>query len=306
MRRLAVILTLCLTAVAAAACGNGSASSLPQVSGRFGADPSVTLPSSHPPSALKVQTISTGSGPVVHLDDYVLFNVVAKVWAGDRLVIDSFLQHQPQALALRTGLPAWQRLAGQRVGSRVLMIVPPQDGFGSRGDPSINVSGHDTLVFVFDILKALPDTAHAAGTALPYVPGPSLPTVTSSASGFPTIHIPAHTKPPTSLVSRVLVQGHGAPVKAGQTIVTQYTGLLWRTGREFNSSWAQGSPQSFLFTKSQLIKGWRLGLTGQRVGSRLLLVIPPSLGYGKAGNPPLVKGTDTLVYVVDILAALPN
>ena len=39
------------------------------------------------------------------------------------------------------------------------------------------------------------------------------------------------------------------------------------------------------------------------MGSRLLLVIPPADGYGEAGSPPKIAGTDTLVFVIDILAA---
>ncbi len=35
----------------------------------------------------------------------------------------------------------------------------------------------------------------------------------------------------------------------------------------------------------------------------MLLVIPPADGYGTAGSPPKIKGTDNLVFVVDILAA---
>ncbi len=38
----------------------------------------------------------------------------------------------------------------------------------------------------------------------------------------------------------------------------------------------------------------------------MLLVIPPRLGYGKAGSPPVITGTDTLVFVIDILAATPG
>ena len=35
-----------------------------------------------------------------------------------------------------------------------------------------------------------------------------------------------------------------------------------------------------------------------------MLVIPPADGYGKAGSPQAqIKGTDTLVFVVDILGA---
>ena len=35
----------------------------------------------------------------------------------------------------------------------------------------------------------------------------------------------------------------------------------------------------------------------------MLLIVPPVDGYGAAGSPPKISGTDTLVFVVDILAA---
>jgi peptidylprolyl isomerase len=310
MRRLLAVLTLCLTALTIAACGGssggGSASAdVPVVTGAFGSDPLVSLPATKPPASLVVHTLVHGSGPVVAPDAYVMINVEGKVWAGDRLVIDSYTNRKPQGLPLAAGLPAWRHLAGQRVGSRVLMVVPPKDGFGPRGNSSINVTGTDTLVFVFDILSAVPTTGHATGTALPYQPGPGMPSLTTTPVG-PQITVPKHTSPPKHLVSRLLIRGRGPAVVAGQTVVTQYTGVVWRNGREFNSSWRQGSPQAFELGKGQVIRGWEKGLTGLPVGSRVLLVIPPSLGYGKAGNPPLVKGKDTLVYVIDILAAIPG
>ncbi len=53
-----------------------------------------------------------------------------------------------------------------------------------------------------------------------------------------------------------------------------------------------------------VVKGWDDGLVGQTVGSRVLLAIPPELGYGKTGNEDAgISGTDTLYFVVDILAA---
>ena len=69
----------------------------------------------------------------------------------------------------------------------------------------------------------------------------------------------------------------------------------------FDSSWQHGDPQSFVLGSGQVIAGWNQGLAGQRADSRVL-VIPPRLGYGKAGNPPAITGKDTLVFVVDILA----
>jgi peptidylprolyl isomerase len=52
------------------------------------------------------------------------------------------------------------------------------------------------------------------------------------------------------------------------------------------------------------VPGWDQGLVGEKVGSRVILEIPPALGYGKQGNEQAgIKGTDTLFFVVDILGA---
>jgi len=298
--RWALALVLCL-APAVTACGSSS-TTLPAVAGGFGTDPLITLPGAKPPGGLVVRTLSEGPGPVIRASDYVLFDVAAKVWTGDRLVLDTFTSHQPQGLPLSAGLPAWRHLAGQRVGSRVLEVVPPGDGFGRRGDASVNVTGTDTLVFVFDILAAVPSAGHASGTVVRGRPGAGLPQVTNSAHG-PVVLVPPRAAPPRNLVTRVLIAGHGPRLVPGETVVTQFTGVLWRTRAVFDSSWRHGDPQSFVLGSSQVIAGWNRGLAGQRVGSRVLLVIPPGLGYGKAGNPPAITGTDTLVFVIDILAA---
>ena len=76
------------------------------VAGRFGTDPLISLPAGKPPGGLVVRTLSVGPGPVVRTGDYVLFDVAAKVWAGDRLVLDTFASHQPQGLPLSAGLSA--------------------------------------------------------------------------------------------------------------------------------------------------------------------------------------------------------
>jgi peptidylprolyl isomerase len=106
------------------------------------------------------------------------------------------------------------------------------------------------------------------------------------------------------MVRRVLVRGHGRPVQSGQTVAVQYTGVVWRTGKVFDSSWARGFPESFLLGSGQVIPGWERGLRGLPVGSRVLLILPPSLGYGRAGNSPDVDAHDTLIFVIDILAAM--
>jgi peptidylprolyl isomerase len=304
LRRCVMLTVLLLAMATAAGCGSGtSPGPMPGVTGRFGTDPLINIPTGRPSSQLIVQTVIPGRGPVVQPDDYVLFNVEGKVWAGDREVVDSYTDRQPQGLPLRSGLLAWRHLAGQRVGSRVLMVVPPRYGFGRKGDPQANVMGTDTLVFVFDLLGAMPQHGQAAGTATPYRPGPGLPQVADGSHG-PVITIPAKATPPSKLFRQVLIRGHGKPLQTGQTVVVQDAGVVWRTGKVFDSTWTRGFPESFVLGSGQVIPGWDTGLRGLPVGSRVLLVLPPRLGYGQAGNPPDVNGHDTLVFVIDILAAV--
>jgi peptidylprolyl isomerase len=119
---------------------------VPVITGPFGKDPVVTIPNASPPHQLIVKTQLPGRGPVVRPGDYVVFNVQGRVWAGRRQVVDSFTDRTPQGLPLKNAMPAWRALAGQRVGSRILMVVPPADGFGRAGDPAALITGTDTLV----------------------------------------------------------------------------------------------------------------------------------------------------------------
>jgi len=100
-----------------------------------------------------------------------------------------------------------------------------------------------------------------------------------------------------------LIKGTGPVVQSGQTISAQYTGVVWDTGKQFDSSWDRGQPTPFVIGKGQVIAGWDEGLVGQTVGSQVLLIVPPDKGYGASGQSSAgIKGTDTLVFVVDILA----
>ena len=167
------------------------------------------------------------------------------------------------------------------------------------------MTAKDTLVFVVDMIKNFSATASASGQQVSNG-GNGLPTVTATAGSAPTVKIPS-TKPPTKLVVKTLIQGTGPALTKGQEVITQYVGVLWRTGKVFDSSWTHGAPFGFQLdaTPAQIIPGWDMGLVGVKVGSRVLLVIPPADGYGKTGNSSAgIKGTDTLVFVIDILGAV--
>jgi FKBP-type peptidyl-prolyl cis-trans isomerase len=300
LRWLALLPALLVAACVLTGCGNDGP--MPAVTGQFGADPVIAIPTGMPTGQLQVQTVIQGNGPVVRGDDYVIMNVEGKVWAGDRMVIDTYTNRQPQGIPVSGGMLAWRQLTGQHVGSRVVMVVPPRYGFGPKGNSQLNIMGGDTLVFVFDILRAFPDNAAANGAAVTYQPGPDMPSVTWSGHG-PVIKVPK-AAPPKKLVVRVLRRGSGPRILAGQTVAAQYTGVVWRTGQVFDSSWVRGFPVGFILGSDQMVPGWDQGLGGLEVGSRVLLVVPPTLAYGNAAQPPYINSGDTLVFVVDIVAAV--
>ena len=174
-------------------------------------------------------------------------------------------------------------MTGQKVGSRVLAVIPPKDAFGATGNSSIGVGANDTVVFVIDMLKSFDNTAGVSGTQTSNGGG-ALPTVTAGAAGKgPTITIP-NTAAPKTLQVKTLIKGTGPVVKKGQYLVVQYTGVNWRTKKVFDSSWSRSEPFATAIGEGQVIKGWDTGLVGQTVGSRVLLVIPPADGYGKSGS----------------------
>jgi peptidylprolyl isomerase len=122
--------------------------------------------------------------------------------------------------------------------------------------------------------------------------------VSTDTETAPQITVP-ETEPPTELLVETVVEGDGDEVMAGDLLLADYAGVLWDTGAEFDSSWSRGEPAAFGIGVGAVIPGWDSGLVGQRVGSRVLLVIPPEEGYGDEGSGEIPGGA-TLVFVVDI------
>ena len=117
----------------------------------------------------------------------------------------------------------------------------------------------------------------------------------------PTVEIPPGEAPPTDLVIEDLIEGDGAEATAGQDVQVHYVGVAWSTGRQFDASWDRRSPFSFPLGEGRVIQGWDEGVPGMKVGGRRRLTIPPHLGYGSAGAGGVIRGGETLVFVVDLL-----
>lgn len=116
----------------------------------------------------------------------------------------------------------------------------------------------------------------------------------------PTITIPVG-DPPTSLTIDDETIGEGAEAVAGKRVVVHYAGVAWSTGKEFDASWNRGDTFDFRLGAREVISGWDQGVAGMRVGGRRRLTIPPELGYGSRGAGGVIKGGETLVFVVDLV-----
>lgn len=107
--------------------------------------------------------------------------------------------------------------------------------------------------------------------------------------------------PPADLVMEDVTVGSGAEAKSGANVEVHYVGVAWSTQKEFDASWNRGDTFEFRLGAGQVIAGWDQGVAGMKVGGRRILTIPPHMGYGAQGAGGVIKGGETLIFVVDLL-----
>ncbi|WP_084039304.1 FKBP-type peptidyl-prolyl cis-trans isomerase [Demequina sp. NBRC 110053] len=165
-------------------------------------------------------------------------------------------------------------------------------------NPEATSADESTTYMAMTVTEVVAPLDEVAGAEVE--PEAGVPTITFGEDGIPAVSFEGAEKP-DELVIQPLVEGEGAVVEETDTVLAHYTGWVW-DGEQFDSSWDRGAPTSF--SLQGVIPGWTQGLAGQTVGSRVLLVIPPDLGYGEAGQGESIPGDSTLVFVVDILGAI--
>jgi FKBP-type peptidyl-prolyl cis-trans isomerase len=313
MRRMAAAALAALAACAVVAgCGSspGSANAAVTVKGTFGKSPTVTIPAEKASTDLAISTPIEGSGVALKSGDSPLANIALYKWSGTKhSLLYSTFSSGPQIIPPQLGLTGLtDALKNAHLGSRVVAVLPPKYAYGSSGESQLGVKGTDTLVWVIDLLQQYSGKQSAAGSQVSSG-GNGLPSVKANAAGqAPGISIPT-ASPPTGLSVITLIKGSGPKLTKGDTVVAQYVGAIWRTGKVFASSWPTAQqPDGQLFgfqIGGNVIAGFTTGLTGVPVGSRVMLVIPPSLGYGPAGGNANagIQKDDTLVFVVDVLGS---
>lgn len=238
--------------------------------------------------------LEAGLGSLVTVE-FVAFNGAT----GDPIEATGFgapgLGRTVLTLEVESAMPGVRRaLVCSTPGSRVVGVVHPGDGLAEAGEV-LGLGPDDPLVYVFDVLAVAADRAE--GEAQPQ--DPALPSV-DDADGFPVVSVPV-TPPPPGLVAVPVILGSGLEVRAGSDVTIRYRSVLWRNGLTVDENWSDPRPERFAM--ADLLPGVAEGLVGKTVGSRVLIVVPPQLGFGPGGDlTSSVTGTDTLVLAIDILA----
>lgn len=98
--------------------------------------------------------------------------------------------------------------------------------------------------------------------------------------------------------------GDGSEAAPGDVVTVHYTGKL-ENGETFDSS-VDGEPFTFQLGVTQVIQGWQEGVAGMSEGGKRTLTIPPELGYGKAGRPPVIPRNSTLIFEIEVLEIQPG
>ena len=268
-----------------------------KVSGEYGKAPKVTIDDPWAVDKTRTKVLDANDkGPTVKAGQSIEMNYAAYNARTGKMFDDSFSGGTTATFNLGQVVPGFQKgLVGQHEGSRVLIAMPGSDGYdGAGGNPQIDVEVGDTLVFVVDIVAVPLDGPEGTKKA----PKDGLPTVTDK-GGIPEITIPK-SDPPAELQAETLIEGKGKKVAESDAITMNYRWVRWSDGKVLEETYGKDPAEVPL---SSLVPGVVKGLTGKTVGSRVLLVIPPSESYPEGNATPSISPTETTVMVVDLLFA---
>lgn len=259
------------------------------------------------------QRLIIGAGDETTVEEDALLSVAYSIYAGstgEQIESQGYDELGPIPLVASTSglMPGLLKTVGcVNTGTRVVSTIAPADAFGAEGfdsgvepglEGSLVIAPDETLVVVMDVVRVLD---RAWGDEQAEVSG--MPRVTLIAEGEPVVTIP-DAAPPAELQLSVLKRGDGPVIKENSEALLHYHGVSWDTREVFDSSWSRGQVAQFAI--SDLVPGFIAAVEGQTIGSQVLVVIPPELGYGQktgAANEHALAG-QTLVFVIDLLFAV--
>lgn len=273
---------------------SGALSDAVKVEGDFGATPTATFTAPLEAEELQTSVLIEGDGDETASGDSA--NVMITMFSGqsgEQLVSQS----APLAIGDTSLLDAFRSAIDcQPYGTRTVTVAPAASLYGDTGNESLGVAAGDTVVIVADVVdEYVEPTPEPLPTPAEWTQ--NVPEVAFNGDKTPTVTIPK-TDPSTELELKVLEEGDGTEVAQGDQVTVQYAGLTWDDGAVFDDSYSRG--QAATFGTGEVIPGFGAALVGQKVGTKLIVTIPPALGYGEQPSDANELAGRTLVFVVEI------
>jgi peptidylprolyl isomerase len=275
----------------------GTAVEQVRVSGAFGEQPEVVFPTPLAGTGVETAVISAGTGPAIVGNQRIRIQFAGfNAATGDAFQASEFGSSSAIPQDLRVGdLPDFCRaLTGVNIGSRVAILFDAASAHGNAGVAGLGIEADQGVLFVFDIVAGYLPRANGE----PRSAQAGFPTVILAPSGQPGLQA-LNSAAPEEFQRAILLEGAGDAIEIGDTAVLHYTGWTWN-GTQFDSSWDRSVPAEFQVSTGSLIEGFVRGLEGVKVGSQVVIVIPPELGYGDSAQGS-IPANSTLVFVVDVL-----
>jgi len=337
VRKIAAIVLAAAFVVSVAACADlpaevqgcvptynaGAASKAVSATGSIGSKPKVHVPTPTTASKVENSTVTEGKGLLLGKGDIAEISAVLYVGKTGKLVgrtSSTGSYSKSGAIQVPVGdtstvLPptVTKSLMCTRVGSRIVTILNATQIYGSASavasaaaSANIDLGAKDTMVLVTDIGAGY--RGRAVGTLQPLQSG--FPSVVTAPDGTPGLTLDLQ-EPPATLQHELVRGGSGPKVKAGQKVLLQVQGVAWTNPAPtstFDSTWKDHTPRFYTLTALKanaggqfLDKGSVKALVGQRVGSQVLVVVPPKAGYPSGKQPSGYPSSGTLIFVYDIL-----
>lgn len=314
--------------LALSACGEGEETALEgfdavSISGEPGQRPELDWKGRLAPDDAEAKVIAEGDGPELAEGDRVLVNYLVGNGYTHEVPIDTYGDEaggflaevgadagEPQtAMDLMTSVVEDEIDPGLTVGTRIAVTVGSDELLGdylgaaqvAQYYASLDIGNEDGLVIVADLVSPLlegPDGQAAKAPAW----APEVVEKGGEPARLDFTGVPAPSK---KLKVATLIKGTGDPVQAGDVIAADYLGAVYDAKKPFDESYSKDEPLPAVISEEfgTVVKGWSRALVGVPVGSRVIMMIPPALGYGAQGSPPAIPANASLYFVVDVLGA---
>lgn len=257
------------------------------------------------PAKVEVTTLVKGDGEAVAAGD----TVTTYLWAGNgttqEQVFSTYDSGTPEAIPNNPDQldPVFRALLeGQTYGSRVAAVASAGEVFGE-AENQLGVDPSQTLVIVADLVEKQAVAPTPTDDTVQDAEPDTQPKVVEEGGNPTGLDFSGLEEPEldTPVQRVILEEGDGAAVKAADTVTVNYLGSTFEGEAPFDESYSKGEP--LVSPLSGLIQGWSIGLDGVKVGSRVLLQIPPAFGYGAEGSGESIPGNATLWFVIDVVKA---